>query len=69
MIDYNGCRNITTREAKITKRETTRVPVLGAVSCGVPKFAEENIEEYTLLFLQRIQAVHMLLRHQSYRSV
>jgi len=46
MIDYNGCRNITTREAKITKRETTRVPVLGAVSCGVPKFAEENIEEY-----------------------
>ena len=49
MIDYNGCRNITTREAKITKRETTRVPVLGAVSCGVPKFAEENIEEYVRL--------------------
>lgn len=49
MIDYNGCRNITTREAKITKRETTRVPVLGVVSCGVPKFAEENIEEYVRL--------------------
>lgn len=41
--------HLTTREAKITKRETTRVPVLGAVSCGVPKFAEENIEEYVRL--------------------
>lgn len=49
MIDFNGCRNITTREAKITKRETTRVPVLGVISCGVPKFAEENIEEYVRL--------------------
>lgn len=49
MIDYEGCRNIITREAKITKAETTKVPVLGAVSCGVPKFAEENIEEYVRL--------------------
>ena len=49
MLDYTGCRNITTREAKLTQRETTRVPVLGAVSCGVPKFAEENIEEYVRL--------------------
>ena len=49
MIDYEGFRNITTREAKITRAETTKVPVLGAVSCGVPKFAEENIEEYVRL--------------------
>ena len=49
MIEYSGCRNITTRDAKLTQRETTRVPVLGAVSCGVPKFAEENIEEYVRL--------------------
>ena len=49
MIEYEGCRNITTREAKITRAETTKVPVLGSVSCGVPKFAEENIEEYVRL--------------------
>ena len=53
MIDYEGCRNIITREAKITKAETTKVPVLGAVSCGVPKFAEENIEEYVSRFEKR----------------
>lgn len=49
LIDYEGCRNITTREAKITRTETTKVPVLGAVSCGIPKFAEEHIEEYVRL--------------------
>ena len=49
MLDYSGCRNITTREAMITRNESTKVPVLGAVSCGVPKFAEENIEEYVRL--------------------
>lgn len=49
MIDYSGCRNITTREAMITRNESTKVPVLGAISCGVPKFAEENIEEYVRL--------------------
>ena len=26
-----------------------KVPVLGMVSCGVPRFAEENIEEYVCL--------------------
>lgn len=49
MIDYSGCRNITTRETMITRNESTKVPVLGAISCGVPKFAEENIEEYVRL--------------------
>ena len=29
-----------------TSRDTVRLPVLGAVSCGIPKYAEENIEEY-----------------------
>ena len=28
---------------------SVRVPVLGSVSCGLPKFAEENIEEYVRL--------------------
>ncbi|MCC8101116.1 MAG: transcriptional repressor LexA [Clostridiales bacterium] len=49
MLDYSGPRNITTKEAKKTKRETVKVPVLGVVSCGLPKFAEENIEEYIRL--------------------
>ncbi|MBP5230950.1 MAG: helix-turn-helix domain-containing protein, partial [Clostridia bacterium] len=45
-IDYSGYRNITTNN---TRTETIRVPVLGAVSCGIPKYAEENIEEYVRL--------------------
>lgn len=31
------------------KSQSIRVPVLGAVSCGIPKYAEENIEEYIRL--------------------
>jgi len=42
-------RSIVTREAAMTRSQTVRVPVLGAVSCGVPKLAEENIEEYVRL--------------------
>lgn len=49
MLDYGGYRNIATRETKRTKTETVKVPVLGSVSCGVPKYAEENIEEYVRL--------------------
>ena len=46
IIEYSGHRNITT---KGFGGETVKVPLLGAVSCGVPKFAEENIEEYIKL--------------------
>ena len=50
MIDYSSShRSIVTKEAKMTRMESTSVPVLGAVSCGTPKFAEENIEEYVRL--------------------
>ncbi|MEA4973965.1 MAG: transcriptional repressor LexA [Candidatus Metalachnospira sp.] len=49
MIDYKGHRNITTRHQRITNIETVEVPVLGAVSCGLPKYAEGNIEEYVRL--------------------
>jgi len=45
IIDYSGHRSIQTRES----RQTMRVPVLGSVSCGIPKLAEENIEEYVRL--------------------
>ena len=49
MIEYAGKRNIITKETKKMSADTLKVPVLGAVSCGVPKFAEENIEEYVRL--------------------
>ena len=46
MIDIKGRGKIATREMEKTKRATIKLPILGAVSCGIPKYAEENIEEY-----------------------
>lgn len=31
------------------KRTVVNVPILGAIACGIPRFAEENIEEYVKL--------------------
>lgn len=50
-IDLN-CRSITTRQEKQTIATVPgemSVPLLGSVSCGLPKLAEENIEEYVHL--------------------
>ena len=49
LVVGGGHRSIVTREEKLTRQRSLRVPVLGAVSCGLPKFAEENIEEYVRL--------------------
>lgn len=49
MIEYPSARIINTKEMQITKNETVKVPVLGPVSCGIPRFAQENIEEYVRL--------------------
>ena len=49
IIEYAGHRNITTKESRSTSSETVRVAVLGSVACGIPSFAEENIEEYVRL--------------------
>ena len=46
MIDVNDRGKYTTKEMSKTKRTTFSLPILGAVSCGIPKYAEENIEEY-----------------------
>ena len=46
VIDYSGVRSITSTKAKV---QVVRVPVLGRIACGIPKFAEENIEEYVKL--------------------
>lgn len=46
ILDYSGYRTMTSTK---TKAATIRVPVLGTIACGIPKFAEENIEEYVRL--------------------
>ena len=45
MIDYVGQRNIVTQRKRMTSTGSNKVPLLGSVSCGIPKFAEGNIEE------------------------
>lgn len=45
-ISYSGHSGFVTRKMKKFRERIQMVPVLGAVSCGVPKFAESNIEEY-----------------------
>ena len=49
IVESEGSRNIITRQSKRDAEGFCRVPVLGSVSCGLPKFAEENIEEYVKL--------------------
>ena len=46
LIEYSGNRSMVSTKMKT---HTIRVPVLGAVSCGIPKYAVENIEEYIRL--------------------
>ena len=46
LIDYSGHRRIASTK---DKKQMVRVPVLGTVACGIPKFAEENIDEYVKL--------------------
>lgn len=49
VLNYSGHRNITTRRRKKMTLESVQVPVLGKVSCGALKLAEECIEEYVHL--------------------
>lgn len=49
IIEYAGHRNIITRASKAAHTDVSRVPLLGEVACGIPKLAEENIEEYIKL--------------------
>lgn len=49
MVMLNGRRNIAVQERKNSSESVIRVPVLGTVACGLPKLAEENIEEYVSL--------------------
>lgn len=50
IIGYDGGqRTITTKKGLADKSAFIYVPKLGRISCGIPKFAEENIEEYVKL--------------------
>lgn len=49
MLSMSGCRGLATRQMQSDAQGYFRAPVLGAVSCGIPKLAEENIEEYVKL--------------------
>ncbi len=46
IIDFSGYRTMISTK---TKAQVIRVPILGRIACGIPKFAEENIEEYVRL--------------------
>ena len=46
VISYSGHRTIKTRMMQKTMESSVFVPVLGQVACGLPRFAEENIDEY-----------------------
>ena len=46
VIEYNGRRTLTSTKADM---QAVRAPVLGSIACGIPKYAEENIEEYIRL--------------------
>lgn len=46
IVTYSGHRNLQSAE---TRSKSVRVPVLRSIACGIPKFAEENIEEYVRL--------------------
>lgn len=45
-IDYKGHRGIITPKMKEEKESTVLVPLLGSIACGIPKYAEGNIEKY-----------------------
>ncbi len=49
LVSYGGHRGVSTLRSLREGADFCRVPVLGGVSCGIPKFAEENIEEYVRL--------------------
>ncbi len=48
-LEYSGHRSIITKSAKERSKNLVKVPLLGEVACGLPIFAEENIEDYFVL--------------------
>ena len=67
IIEYDGGqRTVTTKKGLADKSAFIYVPKLGRISCGIPKFAEENIEEYPCLSaLCMDTSYHTNLSHRS----
>ena len=61
-LNFGGQRNIITKETR-RMLESEGVAVLGSVSCGLPKFAEENIEDYIQLPIYLIGQGSFFLLH------
>ena len=45
-FDYTGHRSLVDTRSKM---QSVHVPILGSIACGIPKYAEENIDEYIRL--------------------
>lgn len=45
MLEIENARNIILTKNK-PQQQIVNIPLIGKVACGLPKFAEENIEEY-----------------------
>ena len=45
MLEIENARNIVLTKNK-PQQQIVNIPLIGKVACGLPKFAEENIEEY-----------------------
>lgn len=66
ILDFSGYRTMTTTKTRVA---ANRVPVLGRVSCGIPKYAEENIEEYIRLPVALFGEGDFFLLHASGESM
>ena len=48
-VTSRGRRSYATDTTRLSRRDFIRVPILGEVACGLPRYAEENIEDYVQL--------------------
>ena len=60
IVECEGRKNIITKQSRRDAEGFCRVPVLGAIACGIPKLAEENIEEYIGRSIQHTYRLHDL---------
>ena len=49
LLSYDGKTGVQTEMTSKCNLETTNVAILGSIACGLPQYAEENIEEYVTL--------------------
>lgn len=48
-VEYTGTRSLLTRENMKSLGGCLKVPIVGAIACGTPILAQENIEQYVTL--------------------